>query len=372
MKRMTRTACAVTLALWVSMAWPLVCRAQASPPPRPAMRPAAELSAAQQKLADSVHLSVSVLADSLTVGDPFVARFQVRTAPDTQVRFAAEQKLGSEVQILGFSEQPGQPSPDSGEIVHEAQYTLALYATGEKMLPPFVVQVQQDSVTTVVASDSLFVYVASVLDDSLAAGNILDIKEQRDLRVPWPLWVWIVLGAVALAAVIAFLWWRRRNRRPVVVHVEPARPAHEVALTALRKLETKRLPLDGRIKEHYIELSEILRSYLEASPAFAIPALEETTDEIVQSLKHRGVAPDRVTHVQLLCEEADLVKFAKHRPPVDECMEAIERVADFVRQTSKPDLVSPPSDEAGAVLAAVSPDGNSGEAVQPTQPGARP
>jgi len=62
---------------------------------------------------------------------------------------------------------------------------------------------------------------------------------------------------------------------------------------------------------------------------------ERKADEIVRSLQDRGTARERVTHVQLLSEEADLVKFAKHRPPVDECLAGIERVAEFVRQTSR-------------------------------------
>lgn len=338
MKRTGTAACTAIVVILLALAAAELCSAQAA---RPAGQPASTRTASQQDLLDSVHLSVALSPDSLTVGDPVVAHLQMRTAADTQVRFSPEQKLGNEVQILNFQEQPHSLAEDSGETLWEAQYTLALYLTGEKMLPPFVVQVQRDSVTTLVSSDSVFVYVASVLDDSLAAGNILDIKEQRDLRVPWPLWVWIVLAVVAVALLIAFLWWRRRNRRPIVVRVEPLKPAHEIALAALRQLQAKRLPLDGRIKEHYIQLSEILRSYLEAAPVFAIPALEETTDEIVQSLKDRGTTPERVTHVQLLCEEADLVKFAKHQPPVDECMEGIERVADFVRQTSRPAPASP-------------------------------
>jgi hypothetical protein len=323
---MKRSARAVSAARLAMPALVLALSAALLPP---------RIAAAQEKLTDDVHLSVDLSPDSLTVGDPVLARLLVRTPPATQVRFAAEQKLGNEVQILDFKEHPSRVAEDSGETLWEAQYTLAIYATGEKMLPPLVVQVQRDSLAAVVASDSIFVYVASVLDDSLAAGNILDIKGQRDLRVPWPLWVWILIAAAVIALLVAVWWWRRRNRRPVVVHVEPLRPAHEIALAALRKLETKRLPLDGHIKEHYIQLSEILRSYLEAAPVFGIPALEETTDEIVRSLQDRGTVKERVTHVQLLCEEADLVKFAKHQPPIDECMEGIERVAAFVRQTSR-------------------------------------
>lgn len=313
--------------------------------------PEASPDEAAAALARSVRVFVELTPDSLTVGDPVTARFTVRADAGTQVSFAPELELGSAVQILEFREQPPRDMQDGGERVWEADYALAIYTVGERMLPPFRAQVRRGAQTAIVQTDSVLVYVASVLNDSLAAADLVDIKEQRDLAVPWPLWAWILLGTLALALLLFVLWWRRRHRRPVQVVVEPPKPAHELALLALRKLETKRLPLEGRTKEHYIELSEILRAYLEESPVFGIPALEETTDEIVVSLKQRGTTAHRIEHVRLLCEEADLVKFARHQPPVDESMRALERVAAFVRETARPRPAQPTADQ--AVLAAL-------------------
>jgi hypothetical protein len=297
-------------------------------------------------LQHSVSVDVEVTPDSLTIGDPFTAHVRVRTDMQSQVSFAAEPELGSTAQLLDFAEQPPRPVEGSDTQVWQANYRVALYDVGEHMLPPFRVQVKRGPTAAEVTSDSVFVFVATVLDDSAAAADLVDIKQQRDLRVPLPLWVWIILAVLLLAALLGWLWWRRRNRGLHEVIVEPPKPAHEVALQALRQLETRRLPLDGHVKQHYIELSEILRAYLENAPVFGIPALEETTDEIVRSLKDRGTASERVQHVQALCEEADLVKFAKHQPPVDECMRSLERVADFVRQTARQPQPGPAPDKA--------------------------
>lgn len=336
--------------------WPMAAPARAQDP-------GADAAALRQ----SVRVSLELIPDSLTVGDPVTARLTLRTDAQTQVAFAPEPELGSTAQLLGFHVEPPQPGPEGDEQVWEATYRLAVYAVGEHALPPLRAQLKRGPVTAEVATDSVFVFVASVLDDSLAAAGLVDLKDQRDLRVPLPLWVWITLAAVVVAGLL-LLWWRhRRNRRPQEVVVTPAKPAHEVALQALRQLETKRLPLDGLFKEHYVELSEILRAYLEDAPGFGIPALEETTDEIVQSLKDRGTPAERVQHVQLLCEEADLVKFAKHQPPVDECMEAIERVAEFVRQTAHRQPPPPAAD--AAVMAALDAATRDSGA---TTPGARP
>jgi len=301
---------------------------------------AQDASEAQQALAQSIQLQIDVAPDSITVGDPIAVKLVVRAAAETQVQFAPEIPVGDAAQMLDFTESPGGPVDGDGMRSWTARYTLGVYAVGENMLPPIAVLVQRDSVITTVTTDSIFVFVESVLDDSLAAADMLDIKGQQGLGIPWPIWAWVLIGVAIIAALLLWLWWYRRSRRATVVPYIPPKPADVIALAALRVLEEKRLPLDGHIKEHYVQLSDILRAYLEAAPLFRLPALEETTDEIVTSLRDRDTSKELIQQVQSLCEEADLVKFAKHQPPVDECMQALQRVDAFVRETAKPTPVA--------------------------------
>jgi hypothetical protein len=155
------------------------------------------------------------------------------------------------------------------------------------------------------------------------------------MDVPWPRWVWAVLGAVLLLGALLAWWIVRRRRRPQVVVVAAPKPASEVALAALRALESQRLAGQGHVKQHYVRLSEILRAYLEDAPQFGLPALEQTTDEIRAALSARDFPDDVVARVRALCVEADLVKFAKHEATLAECAQALERVRDFVLETSR-------------------------------------
>ena len=61
------------------------------------------------------------------------------------------------------------------------------------------------------------------------------------------------------------------------------KPAHEKALAHLQILEDKSYFEKGKSKEHYSELSFILREYLENR--FATAAMETTTPEIINQLK---------------------------------------------------------------------------------------
>ena len=115
----------------------------------------------------------------------------------------------------------------------------------------------------------------------------------------------------------------------------PPVPPHMVAMAELRQLEAQRLPSAGKIKEHYVRLSEIMRRYLEAAPQFGFTALEETTDEIRLELRARRYKQEVIDTLVALCEEADLVKFAKYEPTIRECEEALDRVRRFVSQSAQ-------------------------------------
>jgi len=296
--------------------------------------------------AATVDIRVRTTPESLTVGDRVTVEVQVDAPAGAQVTFP-QPPASRWAEVLDLQTIPpadegtadAEKSSGSGAaaMTHSwtGRYTLALFGVGDVVLPPWTVKVQADTSVTAVHTDSLRFFVASVLDDSLAAADIRDLKPQQDVRVPLPLWVWILAAAVLLTILV--VWWirRRRSRRVVVAPLAPPVSAQQWALTELAHLENRKLPLDGKFKEHHVRLSEILRGYLERAPQFGFTALEQTSAEILRELRQREYKQDVQDELARLCEEADLVKFAKHEPSVDECDEALERVRHFVMQSAQ-------------------------------------
>lgn len=296
--------------------------------------------------ATAVDIRVQTTPESLTVGDHVTVDVQVDAPAGAQVTFP-QPPASRWAEVLDLHTIPpaseGTPSAEKASSsasdgvtqTWTGRYTLALFGVGDVVLPPWTVEVQADTSVTTVHTDSLRFFVASVLDDSMAAADIRDLKPQQDLRVPLPLWVWIVAAVVLLAAL--GVWWirRRRSRRVVIAPVAPPVSAQQWALAELAHLENRKLPLDGKIKEHHVRLSEILRGYLERAPQFGFTALEQTSGEILRELRQRQYKQDVQDTLARLCEEADLVKFAKHEPSVDECDAALERVRHFVMQSAQ-------------------------------------
>ncbi|MBC7777770.1 MAG: hypothetical protein H7246_20215 [Phycisphaerae bacterium] len=149
--------------------------------------------------------------------------------------------------------------------------------------------------------------------------EITDMAKIRDIRrepVSWlDYWPW---GAGVLAMLALFLWWFRKNRRkpqPVVIQTAPAPvqiSASEKALQQLSQLQQKQLWKNGQTKEHYAELSLVLREYLETR--YSIAALESTTVEIQKLIAATDFPPDRRPDLKELLQKTDLVKYAQSQP----------------------------------------------------------
>ena len=100
----------------------------------------------------------------------------------------------------------------------------------------------------------------------------------------------------------------------------------------LEKLRDEKPWLNNKIKFHYIRISDILRVYIENR--FKTPALEQTTEEILGSLKSPVCETTELNRLSAILKLADLVKFAKVIPDTEENALQIDKAGEFVRNTS--------------------------------------
>lgn len=174
-----------------------------------------------------------------------------------------------------------------------------------------------------------------------------DSAEPNPLKPQWDAprgytWLLFVAGALVLAVLAVWLW-RKRKKREVVVPPKPELPPDFVALRRLDEIERMGLLDKGEIKKHYTLVVDTLRTYVEKR--YGILAMDETTDEILADLGRSRIGVDGLEPV---LREADLVKFAKHRPEIPAAGGLIDSVRGIVARTAPRPLASEPAAEAAA------------------------
>jgi hypothetical protein len=137
----------------------------------------------------------------------------------------------------------------------------------------------------------------------------------------------VIGGAFAVAAAFALFWlWRRRRRRRV------REAAHQIALRRLGALEARGWPGASEADDWYVELSAVVRRYLE--DRYGVRAPELTTEEFLrEASRGHSLSP---LHRDLLAEfllACDRVKFAAYHPQQAESMHSMASARRFVEET---------------------------------------
>jgi len=251
-------------------------------------------------------VKISADTNQAFIGDIINVNLQVHSSeqilwPDIEDAIAP-----LEVQKLG--------SIDSSSVkrknVYHQNLAVQQFDTGHFVLPqlPFV-SLEGDTFY----SDSLaFSFLAVPLDTTNA---VFDIKEPKKVPFNFTEAKPYIYGFIALIALIVLLYYliRRFNKKnETIEEVVELIPCEIEAISALNNLESKALCEKGFVKEHYVQLTEILRRYFDRE--YEIDTLESTTDEIIEILTTMKLSPRLVNDISDLLTEADFVKFAKSKP----------------------------------------------------------
>lgn len=144
-----------------------------------------------------------------------------------------------------------------------------------------------------------------------------DGKDQRLLAA--------IIGGVLLLLVLIALWLFRQRKAQAVV--PPS--AEEVARRELEYLESLGLIAAGRGREYFYRLAGILRRYIEVK--YSIRAAEQTSEEFLVALDRSGeLAESSKPALRAFVGLADVVRYARHEPGLDESDQARAVILDFV------------------------------------------
>ncbi len=117
-------------------------------------------------------------------------------------------------------------------------------------------------------------------------------------------WMFAALGGIAALAAILF-GLTKLSRRVREYRMSP----RERAMAELQRLLSRNLPGRGLFKDFYIELTMVVRRYIERSHGIRAP--EQTTQEfLAEAAHHPTFTAEVLAKLRTFLESADLVKFA--------------------------------------------------------------
>jgi hypothetical protein len=188
-------------------------------------------------------------------------------------------------------------------------------------------------------TEALLLQVNTVPIDT--AKGIYDIAEPLPVAFSLLEWLmvhkeWVIAGLVAVLAIILILYFiKNRKNKPIIQQIiqKPKIPAEKIAIKKLNELKTKNLWQNGKAKAFHSELSEIIRTYIEDK--FEVNALEQTSNEIILTLKNKQFDHKLVELLSETLTLSDMVKFAKAGLLGSEHEKCLENCIQFVLKTSE-------------------------------------
>ena len=133
-----------------------------------------------------------------------------------------------------------------------------------------------------------------------------------------------------------YLIVRIRDNKPIIrkIKVEPKLPPHQAAMKEIERIKNEKVWQKGQPKEYYTELTDTLRTYIK--DRFGFNALEMTSSEIIDKLLEMK-DKEAISDLKELFQTADLVKFAKHDPQMNENDANLINAIDFINETKQPE-----------------------------------
>ncbi len=233
------------------------------------------------------------------------------------------------------------PDRENNELQQSQTLTITSFDSGYYAIPPFKFILNGDS-NKVFETEALLLAVNTIpIDTTIAIRDIKPpIEEPFDFRELLPYIYWGLGIAAAIIAVIylTLLYLRKHKHKPVVKE-EPSLPPDVIALQALEKLREEKLWQEGKTKQYYTGISEIIRNYIELR--FKVNALEQTTDEILLQFRSLVVDNESKNKLRQLLTMADLVKFAKSQPIASENEMCLTHAVEFVNGTKREEVIQP-------------------------------
>ncbi len=223
-----------------------------------------------------------------------------------------------------------------GTVTYRQRLLITGFDSGVFKIPAFQFAIVPNTGNPyVIQTDSFQLLVQTVAVDTTK--EFKPIKNIIFVQWSWRDYIWYIAGGLLLLIiVIAVTIYLVKNRKPAPPAPKaPEVPLQDRYLKKLSELEAMQLWQKNQVKAYYVELTDVVRNYIEER--FNTPAMELTTDELLFKVQHHRELQPYYEQLSVILHTADLAKFAKGQPLPQEHFDAMEKAKQFI-DTSRPKI----------------------------------
>lgn len=290
------------------------------------------LSVTQFVKGQSVTVDASIDSLQILIGEQAKIKLEVSYDAKQKAQFPHfNDTIVKGVEVIDVAKPDTQYLNDKQRLLVTQEYTITSFDSALYYLPPLEVTVDNK----IYKSKALALKVYSVPVDTLHPEQFFPQKTIMEAPFSWDDWKGIVLAsllAIPLMLLVIFLIIRFNDNKPIIrkIKVEPKLPPHQQAMKDIERIKAEKDWQKDRPKEYYTALTDVIRTYIEGR--FGFNAMEMTSSEIIDkllSLKDQ----ESIKDLKNLFGTADLVKFAKHNPLMNENDANLISAIDFINET---------------------------------------
>lgn len=286
------------------------------------------LMASEVTMSAATTVSGTVSPNTGTLGDEFIYRVEVNLdSNDTII------DMPKPDDFYPFEYKSATKREEENKVITD--FSLTIFETGEHEIPRLKVAIESKGETKEFVIVSLPVRIDTIIFPD-KKNEARGLKQQSGLIVDKKalfktIGFWVFLAAIILV-IVYFIIKKKKKQQKKVRIITDKRTPQEIAIDALETLVKNRLIEKGDIKEHYVQLTDIIKSFL--SQIYDAPISEMTTDEAIQYITLKKNNTTVISAAVQVFQTSDLIKFAKHSVASDVHQECISLARHIINTYS--------------------------------------
>lgn len=284
-------------------------------------------------LTAQITVDAKIDSTAIVIGDQTHLTFRITQKPGQRVMMPLlVDSIPGGLDIVE-SLKPDTVAGDAGTVQIKKSYLVTAFEDSLLYIPALPFVIDGDTVW----SKTLSLKVVQPFKIDTASHQIADIKPVIQGPFDWKglllilLFILLVHGLV-VAGIYVYRTYFVKEPELDQKSKDLLQPAHVVALGYLDRIKQEKPWQAGRSKEYHTQLTDVLRTYIERM--FNINSMEMTSDEILEEFRLMHLENKSVyTNLKQILTLADLVKFAKWEPAIDEHELSLMNAYFFINQT---------------------------------------